>query len=64
MKIEFRYKPFGEIITVAKPYDLRYLMLDPSNNCVPLNLLENPSKLQDLEGFLFIILNYKLLILV
>lgn len=50
---EKRYKPKGEIITVVKPYDLRYLMLGTSNNCVPPNLRQNPSKLQDSEGFFF-----------
>ena len=35
VKIDARYKPQGEIITVAKPYDLRYSMLLTSNNCVP-----------------------------
>ena len=53
IEFEKRYKPKGEIITVVKPYDLRYLMLVTSNNCVPPNLRQNPSKLQDSEGFFF-----------
>lgn len=53
IEFEKRYKPKGEIITVVKPYDLRYLMLGTSNNCVPPNLRQNPSKLQDSEGFFF-----------
>ncbi|WP_312158251.1 hypothetical protein, partial [Acinetobacter variabilis] len=28
IEFEKRYKPKGEIITVVKPYDLRYLMLE------------------------------------
>ena len=51
-KFEKRYKPKGEIITVVKPYDLRY-DARTSNNCVPPNLRQNPSKLQDSEGFFF-----------
>ena len=51
INFEKRYKPKGEIITVAKPYDLRYLMLFSSNNCVPPNLRQNPCELQDLQGF-------------
>ena len=54
INFEKRYKPKGEIITVAKPYDLRYLMLFSSNNCVPPNLRQNPCELQDLQGFFLI----------
>ena len=35
VKIESGCKLQSEIITVAKPYDLRYSMLVTSNNCVP-----------------------------
>ena len=67
IEFEKRYKPKGEIITVVKPYDLRYLMLVTSNNCVPQNIKRKSNKFQDLLDFFFFIkiilpVNFKLLI--
>ena len=53
IEFEKRYKPKGEIITVVKPYDLRYLMLVTSNNCVPPNIKRKSNKFQDLLDFFF-----------
>ena len=48
---EKRYKPKVKSVRASNSADLRYLMLLTSNNCVPPNLRQNPSKLQDSEGF-------------
>ena len=50
---EKRYKPKVKSVRASNSADLRYLMLLTSNNCVPPNLRQNPSKLQDSEGFFF-----------